>query len=337
MKRVLALLLSVLLLLSLFTGCGKKEADTSKTPTDATSGTKKDEPSKDEKPYIAIISMGFQHQFWQAVKQGAEEAAEKFGATITFEGPESETMVDKQVEMLKTAIARNPQAICIAAIDSAAVLPDLKAAADKGIKIIGFDSGVEGDVALTTCATDNLAASALAAEHMAELIDGKGEIGLIIHHQTSVDGALRRDGFKNYIEDKHPDIKIVDIQYGDGDHLKSADIAKAMIQAYPNLKGIYGSNEGSAVGAMNGAVELNKTGDLVIVGFDSGELIKNGIKEGKMSGAVTQDPIGIGYKSVEYSIKAIKGEDLPEVVDTGAHWYDATNIDSPQIAPLLYD
>lgn len=323
MKRAIALLLSVLLLTAVFTGCTKKGTE----PKGNTDG---------DKPYVAIISMGFQHQFWQAVKKGAEDAAKEFGATMTFEGPESETMVDKQVEMLKAAIAKKPAAICIAAIDSAAVLPDLKAAAEQGIKIIGFDSGVEGDVALTTCATDNVAASALAAKHMAELIGGEGEIGMIIHHQTSVDGAQRRDGFKNYIEENHPNIKIVDIQYGDGDHLKSADIAKAMIQAYPNLKGIYGSNEGSAVGAMNGAVEINKS-DLTIVGFDSGELIKNGIKNGKMTGAITQDPIGIGYKSVEYALKAIKGEEVPKLVDTGAYWYDAKNIDSEQIAPLLYD
>jgi len=321
MKRAIALLLCALLLATAFLGCADKGSSSSKGG---------------DKPYIAIISMGFQHQFWQAVKKGAEQAAEEFGATITFEGPESETMVDKQVEMLKAAIAKKPDAICIAAIDSAAVLPDLKAAAEKGIKIIGFDSGVEGDVALTTCATDNIAASALAAKHMAELIGGKGEIGMIIHSQTAIDGAMRRDGFKDYIEQNHPDIKIVDIQYADGDHLKSADAAKAMIQAYPNLKGIYGSNEGSAVGAMNGAVELNRS-DLVIVGFDSGELIKNGIKNGKMAGAITQDPIGIGYKSVEYAMKAIKGEELPKVVDTGAYWYDATNIDSDKIAPLLYD
>lgn len=322
MKRIIVFLLCLFLLTSLFTGCNKKESG---------------KGNKDgDKPYVAIISMGFQHQYWQAVKKGAEDASEEFGVTMTFEGPESETMVDKQVEMLKAAIAKKPDAICIAAIDSAAVIPDLQDAAKKGIKIIGFDSGVEGDVALTTCATDNIAASALAAKNMAELINGKGEIGMIIHSQTAVDGAQRRDGFKNYIEEKHPDIKIVDIQYGDGDHLKSADIAKTMIQAYPNLKGIYGSNEGSAVGAMNGAVELNKT-DLAIVGFDSGELIKNGIKNGKMSGAITQDPIGIGYKSIEYALKAIKGEEIPKVVDTGAYWYDAKNIDSEQIAPLLYD
>ena len=246
-------------------------------------------------------------------------------------------MVDKQVEILKAALAKKPKAVCIAAIDTQAVLPDLQAAAKDGIKIIGFDAGVGGDVALTTCATDNTKAAALAAENMAKLIGNEGEVGMIVHSQTAIDGALRRDGFKDYIEKNCPKIKIVDIQYADGDQLKSADAAKAMMQAYPNIKGIYGSNEGSAIGVMNGVVELNKVGKIIVVGFDSGALIKNGIKDGKMAGAITQDPIGIGYKSIEYSMKAIKGEKLPATVDTGAYWYDKTNIDSDKIAPLLYD
>src|SRR3989441_2646887 len=56
------------------------------------------------KPYIPLISKGFQHQFWQAVKQGAEQAAKDFNVTITFEGPESESQVDKQIEMLQAAL-----------------------------------------------------------------------------------------------------------------------------------------------------------------------------------------------------------------------------------------
>ena len=56
------------------------------------------------KPYIPLISKGFQHQFWQAVKQGAEKAAKDFNVTITFEGPESESQVDKQIEMLQAAL-----------------------------------------------------------------------------------------------------------------------------------------------------------------------------------------------------------------------------------------
>jgi len=60
------------------------------------------------------------------------------------------------------------------------------------------------------------------------------------------------------------------------------------------------------------------------------------IRSGVESGAITQDPIGIGYKCVEAAVKAMKGESLPKTIDTGFHWFDATNIDDPTIAPLLY-
>ena len=65
------------------------------------------------KPYIPVISKGFQHQFWQAVKTGSEQAAVDYDVEITFEGPETEAMVDKQVEMFQTALDKNPAAICL--------------------------------------------------------------------------------------------------------------------------------------------------------------------------------------------------------------------------------
>ena len=111
------------------------------------------------KPYIPVISKGFQHQFWQAVKLGSEQAAEDFNVDITFEGPESESMVDKQIEMVQAALAKNPAAICLAALDTKAVIPLLEEAKAKGIPVIGFDSGVDSDIPVTTATTDNVAAA----------------------------------------------------------------------------------------------------------------------------------------------------------------------------------
>ncbi|WP_354666061.1 substrate-binding domain-containing protein [Rhizobium sp. S96] len=105
-------------------------------------------------PYFAIISKGFQHQFWQAVKAGAEEAAKKNGVTITFEAPETETMIDKQIDMLNAAIAKKPQGLGFAALDSQAEVPLLKKAHEAGIPIVAFDSGVDSDLPLATCSTD---------------------------------------------------------------------------------------------------------------------------------------------------------------------------------------
>jgi ribose transport system substrate-binding protein len=288
-----------------------------------------------DEAYIPLISKGFQHQFWQAVKAGAEQSAKENNVKITFEGPETEAMVDKQIDMLSAALAKKPRALGIAALDSKAAVPLLKRAQSSKIPVIAFDSGVDSDIPLTTCTTDNLAAAALAADKMAAMIGDAGEVAVIVHDQTSRTGIGRRDGFVNQMKSKHPNVKIISVQYGGGDHLKSAEIAKAMIQANPNLKGIFAANEGSADGAAIGVRESGKK--LVLIGFDSGKEQKENIMSGLMAGAITQNPVGIGKCTVDSAVKALKGEKLPKIIDTGFFWYDKTNMTDPKIAAVLYD
>ena len=287
--------------------------------------------------YIPVISKGFQHQFWQAVKMGAEKAAADFKVKITFEGPENESQVDKQLEMLQAALAKKPQALCFAALDSKAANPLLKKAQAAKIPVVGFDSGVDSDVPVATAATDNIAAAGFAADKMATLIGDEGEVAAVVHDQTSRTGIDRRDGFLKAMKDKHPKIKVVDVQYGGGDQLKSTDLAKAIIQGHPNLKGIFGANEGSAIGVLNAVKELRKQGKIVVIGYDAGKQQKDAVRSGVMAGAISQDPVGIGYKCVETAVKALKGEKVPKTIDTGYKWYDKTNIDSAEMKPLLYD
>jgi ribose transport system substrate-binding protein len=289
------------------------------------------------KPYIPIISKGFQHQFWQAVKSGAEKAAVDFNAEITFEGPATESEVDKQIEMLQAALDKKPAAICLAALDSQAAVPLLERAKTENIPVIGFDSGVDSDIPVTTAATDNIAAAAEAAKKMAELIGDTGEVAIIAHDQTSRTGIDRVKGFTDEMTNNHPNIQIVDTQYGAGDHLKSTDLAKTIIQAHPNLKGFFGANEGSIIGVLNGVKESGAEGKVTVIGYDSGKQQTDAIRAGTEAGAITQDPIGIGYKCVESAVKAINGETLPKTIDTGFHYYDKTNIDDPEIAALLYE
>jgi ribose transport system substrate-binding protein len=284
--------------------------------------------------YFPIIAKGFSHQFWQAVKSGAEEAAKANGVTITFEGPNTEAEIDKQTDILNAAIAKKPQGLGFAALDSQAQIPALQKAADAGIPIVAFDSGVDSDLPLTTCTTDNMNAAGAAADKMAEAIGGEGDVALQVHDQTSATGIGRRDGFVNRIKEKYPKINIVDIKYAN-DGLKAADDIKATLQAYPNLKGIFASNEGTAIGL---AVAKKETGsNIVAIGYDSGKTQKDAIMDGTLLGSITQNPVGIGKCVVDSLAKAMKGEKLPPVVDTGYYWYDKSNMDDPQVAAVLYD
>ncbi len=285
--------------------------------------------------YIPLVSKGFQHQFWQAVKQGADQAGKDLKVKVTFEGPETEAMVDKQIDMLSSSLAKKPSAIGFAALDSQAAIPLLKKAQAAKIPVVAFDSGVDSDIPVTTATTDNKAAAALAADRMAALIGKAGDVALVVHDQTSRTGVDRRDGFVDRIKSTYPNIKIVSVQYGGGDQLKSTEITKSILQANPNIKGIFGANEGSAIGVLNGAKEMKRS--IVIIGYDSGKQQKEAVRSGAMAGAITQNPVGIGYKTVEAAVKALKGEKLPKIIDTGFYFYDKSNIDDPKIAAVLYD
>lgn len=318
-------------------GCGG--GGSSSTSGDAASGS--DGATTDttgDKPYIAIVSKGFQHQFWQAVKTGADQAAEEFGVTVTFEGSDSEADVDQQIQQLQTALDKNPQAIGFAALDSQAATPLLQQAEAAGIPIIAFDSGVDSDIPVTTASTDNKAAAAEAAKQMAEGMNHEGKVAMVVHDQTSVTGQDRRDGFKDYMEQNEPKIEIVDIQYGGGDQAKSADLTKAILAAHPDLKGIYGSNEGSAIGVVQGVKETGiSDGELIVVGFDSGKAQIDAIRDGLMYGAITQNPVGMGYETVKAAVEAIEGKELPKTIDTGFFWYTKDNIDTDEIKAVIYE
>lgn len=289
----------------------------------------------DDDTYIAIVSKGFSQQYWQAVAKGSEKAAKDLGVRITFVGPPTESDVAIQMNQLRTALNKNPDALGFAALDSRAAAPLMMEAKKRGIPVIAFDSGVNSDIPVSTVATDNQAAAAEAAKHMAKMLDYKGTVGLIIHDQTSGSGINRRDGFVNWMKKNAPDIKLLDPQYSHSDLLKSANIAKAIIASHPDLAGIFASNQNSAIGLAQ-AIKMTGRQDLVTVGFDSGKAQIEAVKHGALDGSITQNPVGMGYKLVETAVKVINGEDVPKNIGTGYYWYDKSNIDSPKIQQNLY-
>lgn len=285
---------------------------------------------------IYLVSKGFQHRFWQAVKEGAEQAGEELGYKVNFVGPQDETKVTEQTDQLKSALDSGPAAIGFAALDSKAAADLLSEIDGKGIPVVAFDSGVESDIPVTTVQTDNKAAAAEAAKHMIELLKGKkGSVGMVCHDSTSTTGKQRCEGFKEYFKANAPaDLKLLDEQIA-GEVTKAADTSLSIIQANSDIVGMYGSNEAAASGIVQGVAESGK--ELSVVGFDSGKTQIDAIKAGTEAGAVTQSPVKIGYYTVKAAVAALNGAELPEVIDSGFAWYDKTNIDNADIKANLYE
>lgn len=290
----------------------------------------------EDEPYIAIVSKGYQHQYWQTVKHGVEQAAEDFDVEISFEGPASETEVGEQIQQLQTALDREPDAIGLAALDSKAAEPLIERAESENLPIIAFDSGVDSEVPVTTVTTDNVAAAQEAARHMIELTGGEGKVALIVQDQTSQSAVDRRDGFTEHLDEHAPGLEIVDIQYGAGDPLESTDLTNSILQANPDLSGIYATNEGSAIGVVNGVREQGRSEDLAVIGFDSGQTQVNAINRGLQDGAITQDPVAVGYETVRAAVDTLEGRKVEEVIETGHYWFGRNNLDDPAIRDVIY-
>lgn len=285
---------------------------------------------------IHLVSKGFQHRFWQAVKEGAEKAGKELGYEVKFVGPKDEKAVSEQLEQLRTALASKPAAIGFAALDSGAAEPVLKEIEAAKIPVIAFDSGVDSNIPLSTVQTDNKAAAGEAAKHLAELVGKKGKVALICHDNTSQTGKQRCDGFKEWMKTNAPDVEVLPEQIA-GEIGQAADTAKNLLTANSDIVGIYGTNEAAANGALKGVTESGNAGKVKIVGFDSGKQQIEAIKAGTQAGAVSQSPVLMGYKTVEAAVKAIKGEKLEKVIDSGYTWYDKSNIDSEEVKPNLYE
>ena len=386
MKKLIALLLALVMVLALAacaakTEPAKTETTDTKTEQTTTEETKTEDPAPaeettGEKMYIPVMAKGFQHQFWQAVAKGSEDAAKDLGVEIYFDGPASETEIDAQVNMVKTELAKNPKAMALAALSTDAVTEILEECAEKNIPVIGFDSGVPGDttgaVKATAC-TNNESAAAIAAEKFNEnetvveamknaTSDNPVIIGCLSQDAVSASVTGRTTGFVDKMAEiaetyqpgkvsieghakwekkvENPAI-IIEVAI-------SATTEATAVQTTANsLLGlnpvaIFCSNEGAVTGflaAVSDGQDLAEGGKydgLVVAGFDAGQAQKNAVRQGWFYGSVTQDPYQIGYKAVELAVKAANGEAVSDV-DTGAQWYDASNIDDDMIALLVYD
>ena len=389
-KKILPVLMTVSMVAAILAGCGSAAAGTeSVAPAPAQAETQEASQPAEEAPAAAeetapapegdlhfeIVSKGFQHQYWQAVLLGANKKAEELGVSINFVGPNSESDIADQVQMLNNAINAAPAAIGLAALDTNACLDGIQAAMDAGIPIIGFDSGVpdapEGAV-LANCSTNNYAAGAGAAENMYPAIKDRimnatapVRIGVLSQDATGESVINRGLGFIDKMgEMLKADGKTINVEGNDKfvndckvDKVPDADVVVEVLvpaQVTSELSSIdcqtllnkedtiaiYGSNQHSGEAMVTANENLKKfgTGDDKIVGvaFDSGAVIKGAVADGTFIGAITQAPVAMGEATVQALYDAANGNPVSDV-DTGFQWYTAENMTNEDIAPNLYD
>ena len=289
---------------------------------------------------IAVIVKTENANFWQNVKKGAEAAGKDLGNEykVTFQGPQAETAIDEEVNMVNNAINRGVSGIVLAASDPEALIPPVKKAFENGIPVVIIDSGInsDGKYYQSFLATDNRAAGKLAAEKLlAKHGMKKGKVAVMSYTPGAASAIERTGGFMDEVK-KQQDIKLMEPLYSQSDMVTALNQTIDVLTSNPDLTAIFGANEPTAVGMARAIKERGFAGKLVAVGFDGNQDLQNFVRDGTLEGIVVQSSYQMGYKGVNTINKIIKGEKVDKFIDTGVVFVTKDNIDSEEAKAVLY-
>jgi ribose transport system substrate-binding protein len=289
--------------------------------------------NRSEKKQIGVVPKGRAHLFWQSVHGGAAKAALETGVEIVWNGPSTETDYTGQIQIVDAMINRRVDAICLAPIDKQAMVGVVERAAAAKIPVVIFDSSIDTDKFVSQVATDNYAAGALAAERMGEILGGKGKVVVVAVQPGAASTMAREQGFEDKLKSAFPNIAIADKRFGMADFAKSLAVAENMLTAFPNVEGLFASNESSAVGAAQ-ALKSRK-GKTKMVGFDWSPALLDDLRADLIDSLVAQHPFEMGYRSVIAATKAMKGEAVEKIDNLAPRLVTKDNLDTPEIREQL--
>lgn len=351
MKKKLAALLMCAAMVTSVVGCtsNDKKADTTTEVTKTTKATEATEAiagkaSEDMTVYFLTKILG--NQYWSVVEEGANVAAKELGVNLVITGLANESEVEKQVQLLQDAVSAQADAIVIGPVDSTAMVNPIADAYKSGIPIVCVDTMINSDNYSAALLTDNIKAGKTAAEEMILRMKEQGisetetaQIAIQIGSSGSQTIIDRLKGFNEYWDENAPkawEVLNDDIKVNDGDIIKAVGFTQDFITAYPDLKAVFGPNNGSTVGFVTGLQEAGRT-DLVMVGFDFSTEIEQMIRGGEFEVAtIVQKQYLMGYEGVYTAVALARGEEIPEkTVDTGVLVVDKVNIDDAVVKEII--
>ena len=287
---------------------------------------------------IAVIPKGTTHVFWKAVEAGARQAGQESGADIQWKGPLKESDRASQIQIVQQFVSDGVSAIVLAPLDDKALVRPVQSAMAKKIPVVIIDSALKGQVGkdfTSFVATDNYQGGVLAGERMAKLLNGKGKVVMLRYQEGSDSTNNREEGFLSVMK-KNPGIAMIsDNRYGGATAGESKDASMQMVDKLRAADGIYCPNESSTLGMLLALRQNGLAGQKKFVGFDSSPQLLEGLNKGQIDALVVQNPKKIGYEGVKTAVAAIKGEKVPDKVDTGIAVVDKANVDSAAMKELL--
>ncbi|MDA3955910.1 substrate-binding domain-containing protein [Oceanispirochaeta sp.] len=323
MKRLLPLLI---LLAIIFTGCQKAE-------TVSTEAVAAPEASTADQLYIEVSALGNLDYFYDH-KMGMKMVGEELGVRTEYIGP-AEYDMNAMISAFESAIAKKPNGIVVVGFE-----PSLNSIVNKaiaqGIPVVTVDADLPGSDRLAFIGTGNFGAGVEGGKKLASLIGESGKVAIMTKPgQSNLEERIA--GYKQALSE-FPGIEIVQIADTRSDPVIAAQAASALMQKYPDLKGLACVEGAGGAGAATAVREAGKAGIVKIVAMDRGNEVLEAIEEGIISATVAQQTALMPYYATQIlfnlnnSKVAITTDNklagvlgIPATVDTGTVIVDESN------------
>ena len=280
----------------------------------ALAGCGQSEPQAEgpKKTRVGLVAKSLGNGFFDAVHKGADEAANELDAEVIFTGPTTPT-AEGQIEVLNSLIAQRVDAIAISANDPDAVVPTLKRAMQRGIKVISYDSAVapEGRLRHLAPSSDPLIGEtvvALTAE-LAPQVDGKGKgkFAVVSATPTSTNQNAWLEAMRKSLA-QHPGLELVGVAYGDDVSDKSYREATALLKQHPDLAVLVSISSVGIVASARAVEDLGLTGKVKVTGLGLPSELVGYVEKGVVPKFAIWNPIDLGYSTTQIAVRLARGE-----------------------------
>lgn len=292
---------------------------------------------QDQKVYKIILipkTIDEKNGFWTSLIAGAELGAEEFKSDIEIVGGKSETDVEGQIKCIKESIEKMPDAMLVAPCSYSEMSKALQDVVDSGIKLILIDSVIDRDIAQGVVATDNYLAGRELGEFTRGLLSENSQIGIVAHVKGASTAIERENGMREGLGDYEK--QVMDVVFCGSSYEKAYSLTVDMLNKYPEMGVIMGTNEYAAVGAARAVKDLGLAGRVKVVGFDNSIEEIQLLEEGVFQGIIIQKPFNIGYLGVEQAVNVLNGKKADKNVDSGCKMITKENMYEEENQRLLY-
>lgn len=308
MKRVIAAILGLGMMISMFTACaGTSTTSAEPAAANSTAGTASAAAASTAATplKVGVSAPDLTNVFFIQIKKAMEAA---LGPDDTLVIQDAAGDQNKQMNDVADMISQGCNVICISSINSEGVRATLEACKEANVPVIAFNTAVKDpDLVKCTVVSDNVAAGQMCAQALAKELNGKGKVVEITYSTTEV-CKNRQNGFEAEIA-KYPDIKVIqtrDVEKAKSDY--SQPIMVDFLNANPVIDGVFTINDPTARGAIAALKEAGRLSKTKVVSVDGSDEGKGFIRAGEMLASAAQDPDKIGKTCIDVAKQLLEGK-----------------------------